>query len=115
MNLFKYYRIALVLSFLILLAGSMLKVTHSQVGFLNGNNTLIAGLAASVVTVVLAFYMIWKSSQMVVGEKLIWVLLFSLGFLLKVGLIVLLVGIVFFFIGPKRLFLSEHNSGPEKQ
>lgn len=115
MNLFKYYRIALVLSFLILLAGSMLKVTHSQFGFLNGNNTLIAGLAASVITVILAFYMIWKSSKMVAGEKLIWVLLFSLGFILKVGLIAFLVGVVFFFIGPKRLFLSDHNSGPVKQ
>lgn len=115
MNIFKYYRIAFILSFLILLAGSMIKVTHSEAGVLNGNNTLIAGLAVSVITVVLAFYMIWKSSKMVAGEKLIWVLLFSLGFVFKVGLIAFLVGLVFFFIGPKRLFFNGANSGPQLQ
>jgi len=115
MNIFTYYRIVFMLSFLILLAGSMLKVMHSQVGLLNGNNTLIAGLSVSVIAVVLAFYMIWKSPKMAVGEKLIWVLLFSLGFIFKIGLIVFLVGLVFFFIGPKRLFFREGNAGSEQQ
>ena len=107
MKIFKYYRIVFLLSFLILLAGSILKVANSEVGVFNGNTILISGLVTSVLAVLLAFYTIFKSSKMPAGEKLIWVLLFSLGFLFRIGFIAFLVGLIFFFIGPRRLFFKN--------
>ncbi|UUV22175.1 hypothetical protein [Paenimyroides aestuarii] len=110
MNLFTYYRIAFVLSFIILMAGSVFKVTHMEVGFLNGNHLITAGLLSSVFYIALAYFMIFKSKKMPAGEKLIWVICFALGFIVNVGFISFATALVFFFVGPKRLFFSNKEN-----
>lgn len=107
MSLFKYYRIAFVLSFIILIVGSFLKVTHTEWGFLNGNNLISVGLISSVIYIALAYFMIFKSKKMPAGEKLIWVACFALGFIVNVGFISFATALVFFIIGSKRLFYKE--------
>lgn len=107
MNLFKYYRISFVLSFIILIVGSVFKVTHMELGFLNGNNLITVGLISSVIYIALAYFMIYKSRKMPAGEKLIWVICFALGFIVNVGFISFATALVFFIIGPKRLFYKE--------
>lgn len=104
MNLFKYYRIAFVLSFIILIIGSVLKVTHTEFGIFNGNSLITIGLVSAVIYVALAYFMIYKSKKMAAGEKLIWVICFALGFLVNVGFISFATALVFFIIGPSRLF-----------
>lgn len=110
MKLFKFYRIAFTLSFVLLIIGAILKVTHAEIGPINGNNMLVIGLFSSIVFIALAFYMMYKSEKMPSGEKLIWVLLFALGFITGIGLITFLAAIVFFFIGPKRLFYNNTST-----
>lgn len=111
MKIFNYYRVVFLISFIVLLAGSMLKVTDSEIGVFTGDNALIIGLGTSVLAVLLAFYLIFRSAKMPAGEKLIWVLLFSLGFIFRIGFIAFTAGLVFFFIGPKRLFYNKNSSG----
>ena len=103
MNLFTYYRIAFVLSFIILIVGSVLKVTHVELSFLNGNNLISLGLLSSVIYIALAYFMIFKSKKMPAGEKLIWVICFALGFIVNVGFISFATALVFFIIGNNRL------------
>lgn len=103
MNLFTYYRISFVLSFIILIVGSVFKVTHMELGFLNGTNLITVGLVSSVVYIALAYFLIFKSRKMPAGEKLIWVICFALGFIVNVGFISFATALVFFFIGDKRL------------
>ncbi len=107
MSLFTYYRIAFVLSFIILIVGSVLKVTHVELSFLNGNNLITVGLLSSVIYIALAYFMIFKSRKMPAGEKLIWVICFALGFIVNVGFISFATALVFFIIGFKRLFYKD--------
>jgi len=107
MSLFKYYRIAFVLSFIILIVGSVFKVTHMEWSFLNGNNLISVGLISSVIYIALAYFMIFKSKKMPAGEKLIWVACFALGFIVNVGFISFATALVFFIIGHKRLFYKS--------
>ena len=107
MKLFTYYRIAFTLSFIILMVGSVFKVTHMEWNFLNGNNLITVGLLSSGIYIALAYFMIFKSKKMPAGEKLLWVIGFALGFIVNVGFISFATALVFFFIGPKRLYFIE--------
>ncbi|HUH26067.1 MAG TPA: hypothetical protein VLY87_05535 [Flavobacterium sp.] len=110
MKLFKYYRLAFALSFLLSAIGAILKITHAEIGLINGDNMIVAGVVSSFIFIALAFYMMYQSQKMPSGEKLIWVLLYALGFITGVGIITFLTAVVFFFIGPKRLFYTNNNS-----
>ncbi|RRA94724.1 hypothetical protein [Paenimyroides viscosum] len=107
MSLFKYYRIAFVVSFIILIIGSVVKVTHIELGFLNGNSLITIGLISSVIYIALAYFMIFKSEKMPAGEKLMWVICFALGFIVNVGFISFATALVFFIIGYKRLYFNK--------
>lgn len=111
MNLFNYYRISFVLSFLLLIVGSMTKVTHIHMKIINAETIIAIGLFSSVGYIAIAFYMMYKSQKMPMGEKLIWVVLFALGFITKIGLITFLTAVVFFFLGPRRLLYKTCSNG----
>ena len=106
MKLFTFYRITFIISFLVLLFGSMVKVTPDEFKGMNGEHILLAGFVVAFVYILLAFIMMLQSKQMAWGEKLIWVVLFSAGLVFQVPLILFIVGLVFFIIGPKRLQLK---------
>lgn len=103
MKLFTFYRITFVISFLVLLFGSMVKVTPEEFEGMNGEPILSAGFILAFIYIILAFIMIFRSKQMQIGAKLIWVVLFSAGFVFQIPLILFVVGLIFFIIAPKRL------------
>ena len=103
MKLFIFYRTTFILSFLVLLFGSMVKVTPEEFEGLNGDKILSAGFILAFIYIVLAFIMMFQSKGMPMGEKLIWVVLFSAGLLFQIPLILFIVGLIFFIIGQKRL------------
>lgn len=103
MKLFIFYRIAFIISFLVLLFGSMVKVTPDEFEGMNGENILSAGFILAFIYIIIALVMMYQSNGMPNGEKLIWVVLFSAGLLFEIPLILFIVGLVFFFIGQKRI------------
>lgn len=103
MKLFIFYRITFIISFLVLLFGSMVKVTPDEFEGMNGENILSAGFILAFIYIAIAFFMMFQSKGMPMGEKLIWVVLFSAGLLFQVPLILFIVGLIFFIIGKKRL------------
>lgn len=106
MKLFKYYRILFVLSFVILLTGSILKITHTDISQ-NATTFIYVGLFILLVCVAIAFFLIYKSKKMPAGEKLIWVMCFALGFIFNVGIISFTTALIFFIIAPSRLFYKD--------
>lgn len=103
MNLFIYYRITFVISFLVLLFGSMVKVSPEEFQGLNAEKILLAGFVVAFIYIGMAFFMIFKSKPTPMGEKLIWVVLFSAGLLFQLPIILFIVGLIFAVIGKKRL------------
>lgn len=103
MKLFTFYRIAFIISFLVLLFGSMVKVTPEEFDEMNGENILSTGFILAFIYIIIALTMMYQSKGMPKGEKLIWVVLFSAGLFFQVPLILFIVGLVFFFIGQKRV------------
>ena len=106
MKLFIFYRIAFIVSFIILLFGSTVQASPIEYSGFNGEKILLAGFLFALIYTVLAFFMLYRSKAMETGEKLIWVVLFSAGLLFKIHFILLVVGLIFFIIGPKRLKLK---------
>ena len=103
MKLFTFYRIAFIVSFLILLVGAIAKVSHWDLYNTSPATILMFGFLIAFIYIVIAFVMMFQSKGMPTGEKLIWVVLFSAGLLFQVPLILFIVGLIFFIIGKKRL------------
>ena len=103
MKLFTFYRIAFIVSFIVLLFGAMVEASPEEFKGINGQNILNAGFILAFIYIVIAFIMMFQSKGMPTGEKLIWVVLFSAGLLFQVPLILFIVGLIFFIIGKKRL------------
>lgn len=104
MKLFTLYRITFVISFIVLLFGSIVKASPEEFFGFNGENILLLGFVTSIIYIVLAFVMMYQSKSMPMGEKLIWVVLFTAGLIFKILFILVLVGLIFFIIAQKRLF-----------
>ena len=111
MKLFKYYRILFAISFIVLVVGSIVKITHTDIG-LTAETTIYAGLFMLLLAVVIAFILIFKSNKMPAGEKLLWVICFALGFVINVGIISFTTAVIFFFIAPNRLFYKNIPNQP---
>ncbi|RRJ88033.1 hypothetical protein EG240_14235 [Paenimyroides tangerinum] len=103
----RLYRILFFLNVIIMLFGALLKITHIAIGFLNGNSLMFIGKLFSALVLLIAYFLMLKSTQMKVVEKAIWMLLFGVVFVFLEGLIILLPGLLFYLIGIKRLFSKE--------
>lgn len=103
MKLFTFYRITFIISFLVLLFGSMVKVTPEEFEGMNGETILLGGFILAFIYIVIAFLMMFQSKKMSMGERLIWVILFSVGLIFQIPLILFIVGLIFLIIGNKRL------------
>ena len=84
-----------IISFIITLFGAYLKITHSTGAY----PLLIIGLASALVFIVSAIYEVRTSSRIKHNEKTMWTiaLIFMGGF----------AGFVYFFIGRKRIAISN--------
>lgn len=103
MKLFILYRITFIVSLIILLLGSMAKISHWDLYNTSPSSILFFGFVVAFIYIVIAFIMMFQSKGMPTWEKLIWVVLLSTGFLFQIPLILFIVGLIFFIIGQKRL------------
>lgn len=103
----RLYRIVFSLNVILLFFGALFKITHIQFGFLNGNSLMFSGKLFTAFPLLIAFFSMIKSNQMKIMEKAVWMVLFASFFVFLEGLVSLLPGLLFYFVGLKRLMIAK--------